>query len=122
MSAPQSIKDTILWRKADELVRRINLLSEEIPQSDLDIYQCNARLQECAALIPDYIEDGFKQSTKIDKIRSIIKTESSLDECTNYLRLVHRLKIGSTDEILDIISELKEMLNSSSSNRYGKLA
>lgn len=123
MSAPQSIKDTVIWRKADELVKLINGFTNRIPNDDINIYELRRRLKNCVASIPEFIEEGFKQNTKINKIRSIIKATSSLDECKDYLALVNRMKIGNSEKLISMIDDLQSMLNSEKNlklNRYTK--
>ncbi len=118
MSAPQSIKDTQLWKKTEDLLLKINVLSAAMPQDNMSLYEVQNRLRLCVSTIPESIESGFKQNTRINKIRSIIKAISALEECKDYLCLVERMKLHNTTDLVEDIDTIKEILNGEYTHRF----
>ena len=113
MSSPKSIKTTDVWQKTHLFVNSVVSLSNNLPQSE--IYGLKTRLQECATSVPTNIEDGLKQSKKIEKIRAFIKANGFIEECKDYLSLVAKLKYGETSELLIMADEISALL---ASNQY----
>ncbi len=108
MSSPKSIKDTLLWKKTEELVESINDFSHRIPNGSL--YDLDSRLRRCVEDLPGSIENCFRQSSGVGQLRSIIKAGTFLEECKDYLKLVECLQYGETNNLISRIEEIREMM------------
>ncbi len=108
MSSPKSITSTNVWQITDIFVRSINELTESIPASE--IYGVKVRLNECANSVPKSLEEGMKQSKRIERIRSLIKANGFLDECKDYLNLINKLKYSDTNNLLSMADEISEVI------------
>ncbi|MGE5479062.1 MAG: four helix bundle protein [Chloroflexota bacterium] len=104
MSQLNSIKDSIVYKKANNLSLAIVALTNGLPCDE--VCQLRDRLRETAESIPANIEVGFRKINRIDRIRSLIATRTSLEECRDYLCLAEKLKYAST---ISLINELEEV-------------
>lgn len=108
MSTAPSIKQDALYKKAQELVESVVVISEKLPTSDL--YMLKDRLKESVSHLTKNIEKSFKQEKKIDQLRAYITTNGNLAECKDYLELIKQLKYADTDKVLDKIDEVGQLL------------
>lgn len=99
-----------LVTKTAEFVREIKFISNVI--EDRDIYRLRYRLALCTNHLVDTLENGLESSERINKIRSYIKINSSLEECKSYLALIDQLRYYQTDyaqsELEKINREIRE--------------
>lgn len=110
MSVPQSIKETLLWRKATELVENIQLFTDNMPDKELDVYNINNKLRASIAEVPQYIEDSYLQSSKASRGRTVFMADFTLNECKGYLSQAKRLKLGETDALVESVEQIRKML------------
>lgn len=120
MSAPQSIKETLVWTKTELLVEHVLELIDTLPSSE--IYGLDSKLRMSISQIPLNIDESFKQNTRMDRIRSIIKANGFIDECNDWLKMVQSMKYAYTLDLLEELEEVKLLINSTNPVRYGKLA
>ncbi len=110
MSVPQSIKDTLLWKKAIELVEGVEVFTDNIPCKELDVYNINNKLRNSVSEIPVYIEESYLQPTKTGRGKTIFMTDFTLNECKDYLSQAKRLKLGETDDLVERVEQLRLLL------------
>jgi four helix bundle protein len=97
-----------LAEKAARLVQSIDSFTDSLPLSE--IYQLKKRLKYCISNLPPNIEKGLKNNGKLNRIRCFIKANGSLEECREYLDLVEKLKYAPTDELKEMVDEIRREL------------
>jgi len=117
MSVAQNIKDTKAFRAATELVESIHNFSNKIPDTEFNIYGMNSKLRDSVSHLPDYIEEGYKKSSKIERMKTFFMAQNSLDECKNYLSQAKRMKLGETEHLEKNVDTLRHLLFGESSSR-----
>ncbi len=117
MSVAQSIKDTKAFRAATELVESIHNFSNKIPETEFNIYGMNSKLRDTVSNIPDYIEEGYKKSSKLERMKTFFMAQNSLDECKNYLNQAKRMKLGETEQLEKNVDTLRQLLFGESFSR-----
>lgn len=110
MSVPQGIKETLLWRKAIELVENIDLFAENLPDTELDLYGINSKLRDSVSNIPQYVENGYTQNSKAGRGKTVFMADLSLDECKSYLSQAKRMNLGETEGLIESVDQLRKML------------
>lgn len=108
MSEPVSVKDKAVWKKADQLVSSVLSFSDGLPHTEL--YELKTRLKRCVCQVPEKLEDTFKQKSRIEKIRALIKANVCLEECRDYLSLVEKMQFGDTRDLQEKLDEISRML------------
>lgn len=108
METDKNFSDSILWKKAKELVNNMNHFTDTLPTEDL--YEIRLRLKNAIAPLPEKIAYGMQMDSKIEHIRMKITANSYLEECRNYLDIVERLKFGNTCKLKSEIDEISKLL------------
>lgn len=110
MSVPQGIKETLLWKKAVELVENIQSFSDRLPETEIDIYNISNKLKSSANELPHYIEDSYISSSKAFKGKNVYLAELSVIECINCLAQAKRLNLGEPSELIESANQFHKML------------
>lgn len=85
MERAKSFEDVEIWKKAHQFVLGVYKLTEQFPKHE--IYCLTSQLRRAAISIPANFAEGFRKSSKPDKLRFYGIAISSLEECRYYLRL-----------------------------------
>lgn len=96
-------------QKAVDVVQSILTLSECLPSNDF--HQLRVKLRSSAQLVTTRIESSFGHERKIDRIRSMIKINGSIDECRDYLQLIESFRYANTKELIKELFEISRLLN-----------
>ena len=110
MSVPQGVKETLLWKKATELVEKIQVFSDRILDSEFDIYSVSKNLRRNANDLQCYIEDSYSGSSKTSRNKNAYLAEVSVSECINCLNQAERLHLGEPSELIKSANQVHEML------------
>lgn len=108
MSEPRSFKQSPIWEEAGRLVDSITNFTDTLPKSEF--YELKNRLKESVSNVEPTLEEGFRRTRRVDKIRQWIKANGILEECRDYLKIVETLKYAETSDIIDQIDTFGEML------------
>ena len=106
----KSFEDVGIWKKAHQFVLDTYHLTESFPKHEL--FCLTSQLRRAAISIPANFAEGFRKSTKPDKLRSYGIALSSLEECRYYLRLSKDLNYGDTAGLRTNLEEISRMLTS----------
>ena len=109
MKMTQDEREKLLKQKADKLAVEILEFSDKLPEDGL--YQLNARLRQCGDSLNFNISDKVANNSKLERIRLLIKANSSVEETRRYLSLAEKLKIAPTKELIDKLDEISKMIN-----------
>ncbi len=110
MSYAKSFEDVEIWKKAHQFVLDIYRLTGVFPKHEL--FCLTSQLRRAAISIPANFAEGFRKSTRPDKLRFYGIALSSLEECRYYLRLAKDLNYGDTDDLRVNLVEISKMLTS----------
>ena len=94
--------------KLNELIEEVNAFSDKLPNDDL--YDLGKKLRTSLKLASPSLRSYYQKRRKLDKIRSMIETNSYFEECKNYLNLSSRLRYGDTSELVEKVDELSSLL------------
>ena len=106
----KSFEDVEIWKKAHQFVLDIYRLTENFPKHEL--FSLTSQLRRAAISIPANFAEGYRKSTRPDKLRFYGIALSSLEECRYYLRLTKDLGYGDTNKLRDNLIEISKMLTS----------
>jgi four helix bundle protein len=101
-----------------ELAHSIKEFSEKLPEDE--VYNIKFLLYQCVSNIPERYENVERMEKSLDIIRSLIKLNSSLDECKDYLLMVQKLKFGNANDMVKKVDETSKTINSYFSNKINK--
>ena len=111
MASPaKSFEDVEIWKRAHQFVLDTYKVSEQFPKHE--IYCLTSQLRRAAISIPANFAEGFRRSTRPDKLRFYNIALGSLEECRYYLRLSKDLRYGDTDKLRSDLEEVSKMLTS----------
>jgi four helix bundle protein len=111
--AARSFEDVEIWKKSHQFVLDVYKMSEGFPKHE--IYGLTSQLRRAAISIPANFAEGFRKTSRLDKLRFYGIALSSLEECRYYLRLASDLSYSSTDALRTNLEEISKMLTSYSS-------
>jgi|GEM_PF-1878413 len=97
-----------LISKANELVSSIDNFSRTIPEGE--IYHLSNRLQHSARTVPDKLNSSLNARGKTEQIRMAIKIFEALSDCRDYLHLVEKLRFGKTDDLIQKVDDISNLL------------
>lgn len=92
-----------------DLVESINSFSTELP--DDEVYALRRMLCHSVNHLPEVVEEASKMTGKMSIIRGMIKLNSNLEECKNYLSMAEKLKFAKTNDIVRKVDEFSLMIN-----------
>ncbi len=114
---------------ADEFIRAIlsekdgqdyKLLAEEMTQAmlnftetltDDEVFDIKTKLQVSAKKLPDNFADVAKIEGNLALIKGMVRFNSNLDECIDYLTMAQKLKYGKTGELIHKVDMVGKILN-----------
>lgn len=105
----KNIDTDIIKIKTKDLKDSILSLSDRIANSN--IFMLDKTLKCTASNVREKIDKELDSQSKIEKIRSFIQANSSLDVCKNYLYLIDKLKYEDTKHLLNLINEVSTLIN-----------
>ena len=105
----KSFQDLIVWQKAHAFVLQVYAATRAFPKEKLS--GLTSQFRRAAVSIPANIAEGFRKQSEADKARFLNISESSLEECRDYLILAHDL--GHLDKRLlwELTEEVGRLLN-----------
>src|SRR6476660_7567091 len=106
----QSFEDVEIWKKAHRFVLDTYRFSEAFPKHEL--FCLTSQLRRAAISVPANFAEGFKKSSKADKLRFYNIAQGSLEECRYYLILTADLGYGDTKVLRNNLETVSKMLNS----------
>jgi len=111
MSTPQNYEETLLWKKAVELVNKIQDFRRNLPNSEMDIYSINSKLENSISELSQYLEESYRSKSKLAKDKNSFLAELVLNECIDNLKRANRLKYGEASSIIEDAEKFKKILN-----------
>ncbi len=108
MNTNNGISAEVLKNESNELVNSVNILSEELPKSDITFL--SQRLRISVKSLTEHLEMSFNSTTKMDKVRSWIRLSIALKECRDTLDLIEKLKYANTSDIKMKVENFNQML------------
>jgi four helix bundle protein len=85
-------------------------VSEKFPKQE--IYGLTSQLRRAAISIPANFAEGFRKTSRPDKLRFYGIALSSLEECRYYLPLASDLQYSDTGALRTNLEEISKMLTS----------
>ena len=111
VSTLQTNRTQLLKQLTDEIVFSIVNLGDQLPNNES--YFLRNKIRSCALTARDAIGDAMLSDIrKMDRIRSIIKAETSLGECREYLDLAEQLRYVNTKDIVAKIDKASRLIGS----------
>jgi four helix bundle protein len=110
MAAARSFEDVEAWKKAHQFVLDVYALTESFPKHEL--FGLTSQLRRAAISVPANFAEGFRRSSKPDKLRFYNMAIGSLEECRYYLRLSSDLGYAETLDLRKNLEEISKMLTS----------
>ncbi|MEO7539731.1 MAG: four helix bundle protein [Pyrinomonadaceae bacterium] len=103
-------EDVAIWQKSHAFVLETYRLSENFPKHEL--FGLTSQLRRAAVSIPANFAEGFRRTSKPDKLRFYNIAQGSLEECRYFLILVNDLNYGETLALKIKLEEISKMLTS----------
>ena len=110
MGPARSFEDLEVWKRAHQFVLDVYKLTEVFPKHEL--YGLTSQIRRAAVSIPANFAEGFRRSSKPDKLRFYNIALGSLEECRYYLRLSSDLNYAETGDLRSRLEEISKMLTS----------
>ena len=110
MAPARSFEDIDAWKKAHQFVLDVYRLTESFPKHEL--FGLTSQIRRAAVSIPANFAEGFRRSSKPDKLRFYNIALGSLEECRYYLRLSSDLNYGETTQLRANLEVISKMLTS----------
>jgi len=105
----KSFKDLIVWQKAHELVLLLYTITRIFPKNEE--YGLTSQMRRAGVSVPANIAEGYRRKGKIDKIRFLNISQSSLEEVRYYLILSKDLKyITDNQKEMELLEEVSRIL------------
>lgn len=114
---PNSYKELIVWQKSFELSKKIYLITNKFPKSE--IYGLVSQMRRCTVSIPSNIAEGYTRAHKQEYIQFLRTAFASGAELETQLLLAKELEFISKNdfsEINSLLTEVQKMLNKLISN------
>jgi four helix bundle protein len=109
VSTPQINRSQLLKQLTDEIVFSIADLGDRLPNNES--YFLRNKIKTCAQSAREAIDQAFVlDSRKMDRVRSMIKAGTSLEECREYLDLAQQLRYVDTNDIVDKIDKANKLI------------
>lgn len=106
-------KDLLVWQKGIALVKQVYELTHSFPIEEK--YGLAAQMRRAAVSVPSNIAEGQARHTTGEFVQFLSHAEGSIAELDTQLVLAIELgycKNGKAESILQLISQLRKMLNS----------
>ena len=108
----KSYKDLLVWQKGISLVKLIYQITGEFPPSET--YGLAAQMRRAAVSVPSNIAEGQARNSTKEFIQFVSHAEGSAAELETQLIISRELgysSSGKTSEAMDLVAELRKMLN-----------
>ncbi len=112
-----SYKELIVWQKAFELAKRIYLITNRFPKSEM--YGLVSQMRRCAVSIPSNIAEGYTRAHRQEYVQFLRTAFASGAELETQLLLAKELNfIDDKDyfKVNELLIEVMKMLNKLISN------
>jgi len=106
----KNFQDLIVWQKAHQFVLNVYRMTKDFPKEEL--YGLTSQLRRASVSIASNIAEGFRKSSKLDKVRFFNIAQGSLEECRYYLILIKDLEYADSSNSLPLLEEISKILNS----------
>lgn len=107
-----SYKELIVWQKSFELSKRVYLITNQFPKSE--IYGLVSQIRRAAVSIPSNIAEGYTRNHRQEYIQFLRIAFASGAELETQLLLAKELQFINTIEFTDLdglLTEIMKMLN-----------
>ncbi|MCX6146687.1 MAG: four helix bundle protein [Candidatus Kapabacteria bacterium] len=91
------------------LVDSLDEFSRNMPNDE--VYSLKTMIHNSAITLPETVATASQMGGKFGAIRGILKINSNLDECINYLTLVERLKLSKTEDLIKQVNDYSRIVN-----------
>src|ERR1700720_2065961 len=111
MSAVQSYRELIVWRKSMALVKDVYLCTQDFPKSE--IYGLTSQLRRAAVSVPSNIAEGYCRSGRREFAHALSISLGSLGELETQIVIAERLGYLSTEareNLMGLASETGRIL------------
>jgi four helix bundle protein len=106
--ASRTFEDVQLWQKAHKWVLGVYRVTETFPKHEL--FGLTSQLRRAALSVPANFAEGFKKTSRADKLRFYNIAQGSLSECRYYLILSRDLGYAQTSRLMAELQEVSRML------------
>ena len=96
----------IAWQKAHEFVLLVYSISRHFPEDER--FGLTSQLRRAAVSIEANIAEGYKKTSRADKLRFFNIAQGSLEECRCYIYLSQDFNYIAPDEAQTMINEIEE--------------
>ncbi len=103
------LKKEDLKALTQELVLSIKEFSDTLPEDE--VYELRRLIRNSICTLPNQVEEASNLTTKLSIIRGMIKVNSNLDECKNYLNMAEKLKFAKTEEMMTKVVQFTNLVN-----------
>lgn len=104
----KSFEDLVVWQKAHEFVLGTYNISRDYPKDER--FGLTSQFRRAAVSIPANIAEGFKKTSRADKLRFFNIAQGSLEECRYYLRLARDLGYATDGKLVELLAESSRLL------------
>lgn len=94
---------------AEEMSQAVIQFTNQLP--DDEVFNLKSKLQITAKSLPDNFADVSKIEGHFAVIRGMIKFNSILDECKDYLVMAQKLKYAKSGELINKVDMVGRILN-----------
>jgi len=101
--------DLIVWQKAHNFVLSVYKTTSKFPKDE--IYSLTSQSRRSAVSVPANIAEGYKKTSKKDKVRFYNIAQGSLEECRYYIILANDLHYGSFEELYKKLEDVSKLLS-----------
>lgn len=109
MEKTTKFTELIVWQKAHQFVLNVYKATKSFPREE--IFGLTSQLRRAASSIPANKAEGYKKKSKLDKLRFLNISETSLEETKYHLILSNDLGYCLSSELLQKADEVGILLN-----------
>lgn len=105
----QSFKDLIVWQKAIQLVKRVYILTEELPKSE--VFGLSSQMRRAAVSIPSNIAEGYKRKNTKEYVQFLSIADASAAELETQIIIMKEVyKTNRATDAESTLVEIQKML------------
>lgn len=107
-----SYKELVVWQKSFELSKKIYLITNKFPKSE--IYGLTSQMRRCVVSIPSNIAEGYTRAHRQEYIQFLRTAFASGAELETQLLLAKELRfinLVDFNNLNDLLTEIMKMLN-----------
>ena len=104
-----TFEDLLVWQKAHQFVLKVYRATVVFPKAEL--YGLVSQFRRSAVSIPANIAEGFKRTSKTEKIRFLNIVQASLEESRYVLILSRDLGYLNDKGLFSLIEEVSKLLH-----------